>query len=53
MTGTVVVGTAREHTLPTTDALPDDLDQHAGGDVLTVTARSVLLLQRTNPEGSA
>jgi isoamylase len=50
VSGSVVVGTAREHVLPSTDALPDDLDVHAGGDVLTVAARSVLLLQRTNPE---
>ncbi len=48
VTGTVVVGTARTSAVTTTDALPDALETVGGGDTLTVTARSTVLLQRTD-----
>ncbi|HWN26271.1 MAG TPA: glycogen debranching protein GlgX [Actinomycetospora sp.] len=47
-TGHVVVGTARTTQTWSTPALPEDLDDHVGGDVLTVPSRSMLLLQRTD-----
>jgi glycogen operon protein len=47
-TGHVVVGTARTTQTWNTPALPEDLDDHVGGDVLTVPSRSMLLLQRTD-----
>ncbi|MEJ2869198.1 glycogen debranching protein GlgX [Actinomycetospora sp. OC33-EN08] len=49
--GTVVVGTARSLATTTVDPLPDDLETLGGGDTVTVAARSMLLLQRTD-EGS-
>ncbi|MDL5158638.1 glycogen debranching protein GlgX [Actinomycetospora termitidis] len=49
--GTVVVGTARSTAVTTVDALPDDLETVGGGDSVTLVARSMLLLQRTD-EGS-
>ncbi len=48
VTGTVVVGTARTSAITTVDELPDDIGTRGGGDTLTVTARSMLLLQRTD-----
>jgi glycogen operon protein len=47
-TGHVVVGTARTTQTWNTPSLPEDLDDHVGGDVLTVRSRSMLLLQRTD-----
>ncbi|MDD7965007.1 glycogen debranching protein GlgX [Actinomycetospora lemnae] len=47
-TGEVVVGTTRTTQTWNTPPLPDDLDDRVGGDVLTVTSRSMLLLQRTD-----
>ena len=46
--GSVVVGTARTSAITTVDELPDDLGTLGGGDTLTVTSRSMLLLQRTD-----
>ncbi|NMO93809.1 glycogen debranching protein GlgX [Actinomycetospora sp. TBRC 11914] len=46
--GTVVVGTARTSSITTVDELPDDLETLGGGDTVTMTARSTLLLQRTD-----
>ena len=46
--GEVVVGTARTIQTRAAPSLPEDLPEHVGGDVLTVTARSMLLLQRTD-----
>jgi glycogen operon protein len=46
--GTVVVGTARTSSVTTVDELPDDLETLGGGDTVTMTARSTLLLQRTD-----
>ncbi len=45
-TGDVVVGTTRISTTTTVDALPDGLPEHAGGETVTLTARSTMLLQR-------
>ncbi|GAA4778011.1 glycogen debranching protein GlgX [Actinomycetospora chlora] len=47
-TGEVVVGTARTTQTWNTPPLSDGLPDHVGGDVLRVTSRSVLLLQRTD-----
>ena len=46
--GRVVVGTTRTSTTSQVEALPADLDEHSGGDLVTVAARSMLLLQRTD-----
>ena len=46
--GEVVVGTARTIQTRAAPSLPEDLPEHIGGDVLSVTARSMLLLQRTD-----
>ena len=48
VTGTVVVGTARTSSVTTVDVLPEDLETVGGGDTLRVTARSMVLLQRTD-----
>jgi isoamylase len=48
VTGSVVVGTARTSAVTTVDELPESLESVGGGDTLTVTARSMLLLQRTD-----
>ncbi|MHC1562752.1 glycogen debranching protein GlgX [Actinomycetospora sp. C-140] len=47
-TGEVVVGTARTTQTWNTPALPDDVADHVGGDVLRVASRSMMLLQRTD-----
>lgn len=46
VTGDVVVGTARQNVLAWAAELPAGLDEHAGGETLTVTTRS--LLQHTD-----
>jgi isoamylase len=48
VTGSVVVGTARTSATTTVDPLPDDLATLGGGETVTVLARSMLLLQRTD-----
>ncbi|MCD2195516.1 glycogen debranching protein GlgX [Actinomycetospora endophytica] len=48
VTGSVVVGTARTSAVTTVDELPESLETLGGGETLTVTARSMLLLQRTD-----
>jgi glycogen operon protein len=48
VTGSVVVGTSRTSATTTVDPLPDDLATLGGGETLTVLARSMLLLQRTD-----
>lgn len=47
-TGDVVVGTVRGTMDSALDDLSGDRPAHVGGDVLTLTARSMLLLQRTD-----
>ncbi|GAA4941519.1 glycogen operon protein [Actinomycetospora succinea] len=47
-TGEVAVGTTRTTQTWNTPPLPDDLDDRVGGDALTVTSRSMVLLQRTD-----
>ena len=47
-TGQVAVGTTRTTQTWNTPPLDDDLPDRVGGDVLTVTSRSMLLLQRTD-----
>src|SRR6195952_1951372 len=51
VTGTVVIGTTRTSATTTVDELPDDLPTLGGGDTLTMVARSMLLLQRTDAGG--
>ena len=46
--GEVVVGTSRTTQTWNTPPLPDSLDDRVGGDVLAVTSRSMVLLQRTD-----
>jgi glycogen operon protein len=47
-TGEVAVGTTRTTQTWNTPPLDEDLDDRVGGDVLTVTSRSMLVLQRTD-----
>ena len=47
--GMVIVGTVSRPSM--VDALPGENPERVGGDVLTVTARSMLLLQRTDTDG--
>ena len=46
--GHVVVGTARTQVTSTVDPLPEGLPTVGGGDTVTLTGRSMLVLQRTD-----